>query len=179
MGGAALTHASDLDLIFLFTGDYRAESDGERPLGAVTYYNRLAQRVIGALSAPTASGPLYEIDTRLRPSGGQGPLVVSLEGFRLYQEQEAWTWEHMALCRARTIFGSLAARTAVSAVVTQVLEGARPARDIVADATSMFDLVGPDGTVHPSARSHEILLASLHAGFATVLTTDRILHLQS
>src|SRR5690606_8727029 len=91
LGGGALTHASDLDLVFVFTGDYLAESDGKKPLGAVTYYNRLAQRIIGALSVPTASGPLYEVDVRLRPSGAQGPLVVSLEGFRQYQENDAWT----------------------------------------------------------------------------------------
>ncbi|RYY26828.1 MAG: bifunctional [glutamine synthetase] adenylyltransferase/[glutamine synthetase]-adenylyl-L-tyrosine phosphorylase [Sphingomonadales bacterium] len=137
MGGAALTHASDLDLIYLFTGDYAAESDGPKPLGAVTYYNRLAQRVSGALSVPTAAGPLYEIDTRLRPSGAQGPLVVSLDGFERYQREDAWTWEHMALTRLRPIFGSAAARAAVNKVVREVLEGARPQRDIVAESAKM------------------------------------------
>ncbi|MGN6375677.1 MAG: bifunctional [glutamine synthetase] adenylyltransferase/[glutamine synthetase]-adenylyl-L-tyrosine phosphorylase [Sphingomonas sp.] len=139
LGGGALTHASDLDLIYLFTGDYAAESDGEKPLGAVLYYNRLAQRLTGALSVPTASGPLYEIDTRLRPSGNQGPLVVSLDGFARYQRESAWTWEHMALTRARPVFGSDAARAAVSAVIDGVLRGDRPARDIVADARAMRD----------------------------------------
>lgn len=137
MGGQALTHASDLDLIYLFTGDYAAESDGRRPLGAVTYYNRLAQRVTAALSVPTAAGPLYEVDTRLRPSGTQGPLSVSLEGFRRYQQEEAWTWEHMALTRARPVYGSLAARTAVGSVVAAVLEGARPQRDVGGEAGRM------------------------------------------
>lgn len=137
LGGTALTHASDLDLIFLFTGDYAAESDGKKPLGAVHYYNRLAQRIIGALSVSTASGALYEIDTRLRPSGNQGPLVVSLDGFARYQREEAWTWEHMALTRARPIFGSAAARGAVQAVIDDVLAGNRPARDIVRDAAVM------------------------------------------
>jgi len=137
MGGAALTHASDLDLIFLFTGDYQSESQGEKPLGAVTYYNRLAQRVIGALSARTAAGPLYEIDVRLRPSGAQGPLVVSLEGFRRYQEHEAWTWEHMALTRARPIFGSERARSALCNSVAAVLGGTRPKRDIAREAAAM------------------------------------------
>ena len=136
-GGGALTHASDLDLIFLFTGDHLAESDGEKPLGAVTYYNRLAQRVIAALSVATAAGALYEVDTRLRPSGGQGPLVVSLDGFAQYQREDAWTWEHMALTRARLVFGSPAARAAVQAVIDDVLNGERPARDIVADARKM------------------------------------------
>jgi glutamate-ammonia-ligase adenylyltransferase len=137
MGGAALTHASDLDLIYLFTGDYMAESDGPRPLGAVHYYNRLAQRVTGALSVQTASGPLYDIDTRLRPSGTQGPLSVSLEGFERYQRESAWTWEHMALTRARPVFGAPAARDATQAVIDAVLAGGRPPRDIIADAVKM------------------------------------------
>lgn len=137
MGGGVLTHASDLDLVYLFTGDYRAESDGEKPLSAVHYYNRLAQRVSAALSVPTPAGPLYEIDTRLRPSGAQGPMVVSVEGFERYQRESAWTWEHMALTRARPVFGSPAARAAVIAVTDAVLAGGRPDRDIVADAVAM------------------------------------------
>lgn len=137
MGGGVLTHASDLDLIYLFTGHYLAESDGEKPLGAVLYYNRLAQRVTAALSVPTAAGPLYDIDTRLRPSGTQGPLVVSTAGFAVYQRENAWTWEHMALTRARPLFGSGAARAGVAGTIADVLHGARPPRDIVADATAM------------------------------------------
>ncbi|WP_277315375.1 bifunctional [glutamine synthetase] adenylyltransferase/[glutamine synthetase]-adenylyl-L-tyrosine phosphorylase [Sphingomonas sp. AOB5] len=137
LGGQALTHASDLDLIFLFTGDHMAESDGAKPLGAVTYYNRLSQRITGALSVPTASGPLYEVDTRLRPSGAQGPLSVSLDGFRRYQEEDAWTWEHMALTRARPVFGSPEARTQVAAVIAEVLGGKRPDRDVIAEAGKM------------------------------------------
>jgi glutamate-ammonia-ligase adenylyltransferase len=137
MGGQALTHASDLDLVYLFTGDYAAESDGAKPLGAVVYYNRLAQRVTAALSVATAAGPLYEVDTRLRPSGAQGPLSVSLDGFARYQREDAWTWEHMALTRARPVFGSPAARGAVQAIVDDVLNGARPERDILGDAIRM------------------------------------------
>lgn len=137
MGGGALTHASDLDLVYLFTGDHLAESDGPKPLGAVLYYNRLAQRVSAALSVPTALGPLYEIDTRLRPSGTQGPLSVSLDGFARYQRESAWAWEHMALTRARPVFGSVVARTAVTEVIDGVLRGDRPIRDVIADATAM------------------------------------------
>lgn len=138
-GGGALTHASDLDVILLFTGDYMAESDGEKPLGAVTYYNRLAQRLVAALSVPTAAGALYEVDTRLRPSGAQGPLVVSLDGFAKYQREDAWTWEHMALTRARPVFGSAAARAAVQQVIDGVLSGDRPDRDVTAEARNMRD----------------------------------------
>jgi glutamate-ammonia-ligase adenylyltransferase len=79
LGGGALTHASDLDLVFLFTGDFLAQSDAPKPLGGTLYYNRLAQRITAALSVPTGSGPLYPIDTRLRPAGAQGPLAVSLD----------------------------------------------------------------------------------------------------
>ena len=124
-GGQALTHASDLDLIYLFTGDHLAESDGSRPLGATTYYNRLAQRVTGALSVPTAAGKLYDIDVRLRPQGAQGPLVVTVDSFERYQREEAWTWEHMALLRARPVYGSDAARSAVGRVIGDVLAGSR------------------------------------------------------
>ena len=136
-GGGALTHASDLDLVYLFTGDFAAESDGAKPLGATLYYNRLAQRITAALSVPTAAGPLYPVDTRLRPSGTQGPLVVSVESFARYQREDAWTWEHMALTRARPVFGSPAARVAVTGVIAEVLEGARPERDLPAEAATM------------------------------------------
>ncbi|MFA7602104.1 MAG: bifunctional [glutamine synthetase] adenylyltransferase/[glutamine synthetase]-adenylyl-L-tyrosine phosphorylase [Novosphingobium sp.] len=129
MGGGALTHASDLDLVYLFTGDFQAESDGRRPLAATPYYNRLCQRVTGALSVPTAEGALYEVDTRLRPSGAQGPLAVSLDSFERYQKEQAWTWEHMALCRARPLYGSAQAREALSAIIHAVLTAPRdPAR---------------------------------------------------
>ncbi|WP_342773189.1 glutamine-synthetase adenylyltransferase [Alteraurantiacibacter aquimixticola] len=110
LGGGALTHASDLDLIYLFDAEPGAESDGLRPLTTSLYFNRLATRVTAALSVPTAEGALYEVDTRLRPQGNQGPLAVSLESFAKYQQEDAWTWEHMALCRARPLFGPDAAR---------------------------------------------------------------------
>ncbi|MBD8677328.1 bifunctional [glutamine synthetase] adenylyltransferase/[glutamine synthetase]-adenylyl-L-tyrosine phosphorylase [Sphingomonas sp. CFBP 13720] len=137
LGGGALTHASDLDLIYCFTGDFAAESDGDKPLGAVLYYNRLAQRLTAALSVQTASGPLYEVDTRLRPSGAQGPLVVSLTGFERYQREDAWTWEHMALARARPIVGSAAARERAAAIIARVLAGDRPVRDVTTEAVAM------------------------------------------
>ena len=137
MGGAELTHASDLDLIYLFTGDFSAESDGAKPLGAIHYFNRLSQRVTNGLSVATAAGPLYEVDTRLRPSGNDGPLAVSLSGFARYQAEDAWTWEHMALTRARPIYGSAAARAATQKIVDNVLRRPRDAAKLVADAAKM------------------------------------------
>lgn len=137
LGGGMLTHASDLDVVFLFTGDFAAESDGRRPLGATLYFNRLAQRVIAALSVPTAAGALYEIDTRLRPSGAQGPIAVSLDSFARYQREDAWTWEHMALARARVLFGEPDDRAALERIVRQVLETPREADKLRADVLAM------------------------------------------
>ena len=136
-GGGVMTHASDLDLIYLFTGDFLAESEGKRPLGATTYFQRLAQRVGGAMSVPTAAGPLYEVDTRLRPSGNQGLLAASVDSFARYEAESAWTWEHMALTRARPVFGSAAARGAVQAIIDKTLRGPRDAAKLTADAVKM------------------------------------------
>jgi glutamate-ammonia-ligase adenylyltransferase len=142
LGGAALTHASDLDLVYLFTGHFLAESDGPRPLGATHYFNRLAARVSAALSVPTASGPLYEIDTRLRPSGAQGLLAVSVESFAEYQRSGAWTWEHMALARARPVFGSIEARAIVAGIVDETLRRPRDPATLIADAVKMRGDIG-------------------------------------
>lgn len=136
-GGGALTHASDLDLVYLFTGDFATESDGRRPLGASLYFNRLASRISAALSVPTAEGALYEVDTRLRPSGTQGPLAASLESFARYQHEQAWTWEHMALCRARPVYGTPAARAALAAIVGEVLLIPRDRAKLRADVLEM------------------------------------------
>ncbi|MGJ8606219.1 MAG: bifunctional [glutamate--ammonia ligase]-adenylyl-L-tyrosine phosphorylase/[glutamate--ammonia-ligase] adenylyltransferase [Marivita sp.] len=125
LGGGALTHASDLDIIYLFTGDFLAQSDGPRPLGATLYFNRLASRVSAALSVPTAQGALYEVDTRLRPQGNQGPLAVSIEAFAKYQKTSAWTWEHMALTRARVLVGSDQARAELDPIISDVLRAKR------------------------------------------------------
>ncbi|PNU03854.1 bifunctional [glutamine synthetase] adenylyltransferase/[glutamine synthetase]-adenylyl-L-tyrosine phosphorylase [Novosphingobium guangzhouense] len=137
MGGGVLTHASDLDLVYLFSGDFRRESDGRRPLGATHYYNRLSQRAISALSVATAQGALFEVDTRLRPSGEQGPPAASLESFETYQREQAWTWEHMALCRARPLYGSGAGRDALAGIVHAVLTAPRDVAKLRADVLEM------------------------------------------
>ena len=137
LGGGALTHASDLDLVYLFTGDHLAESDGRRPLGASLYFNRLAARISAALSAPTASGALYEVDTRLRPSGAQGMLATSVDSFARYQRESAWTWEHMALTRARPVFGSSGGRAMVARIIAETLDRPRDPAALLADAVKM------------------------------------------
>ena len=106
LGSRELTAGSDVDLILLY--DHKAnaeESDGPKPLAPSHYFTRLTQRLIAAVSAPTAEGVLYELDLRLRPSGNKGPVATHIESFCKYQRQEAWTWEHMALTRARIVAG--------------------------------------------------------------------------
>ena len=137
LGGGMLTHASDLDVIYLFTGDFGGESDGRRPLGVTHYFNRLAQRVTAALSVPTAEGALYEVDTRLRPQGAQGPLAVSFDSFARYQREDAWTWEHMALARARPLTGSHAAQAALQGIIADVLQRPRDPDILKADVLRM------------------------------------------
>ncbi|KPL69208.1 glutamate-ammonia-ligase adenylyltransferase [Erythrobacter sp. SG61-1L] len=142
LGGGALTHASDLDLIYLFssgdgTDESGLQSDGERPLGVTLYFNRLAQRVTAALSVATAEGPLYEVDTRLRPQGNQGPLSVSLDSFERYQKEDAWTWEHMALNRARVLAGPPQARARLEAILAEVLHRPRDPEKLRADVLKM------------------------------------------
>ncbi len=136
-GGHSLTHASDLDIIYLHAAEQGATSDGRRPLGPNDYFNRLASRVTAALSVPTAAGPLYDVDTRLRPGGSKGMLVVSLDAFEQYQRNEAWTWEHMALCRARPVYGSMEVRERVSAMIDAILRLPRDPAKVVADAAKM------------------------------------------
>ena len=137
LGGCALTHASDLDLIYLHTATPDTRSNGRRPLGPNDYFNRLANRVTAALSVPTAAGPLYDVDLRLRPEGSKGMLVVSIEAFEQYQRKQAWTWEHMALCRARPVYGSEQARKRVGAIIDDVLRMPRDRAKVAADAVKM------------------------------------------
>jgi [glutamine synthetase] adenylyltransferase / [glutamine synthetase]-adenylyl-L-tyrosine phosphorylase len=148
LGGQALTHASDLDLVLLFTGESSAESDGRRPLGGTLYFNRLAQRVVGALSVQTGTGALYEVDTRLRPSGTQGMLCVSLDSFAKYQREEAWAWEHMALTRARVVYGPA---DAVEGIIADILALPRDAavlrKDIIAMRADMAEHKQPKGAL--------------------------------
>ena len=137
LGGCSLTHASDLDLIYLHAEAQGGTSDGVKPLGPNNYFNRLASRVTAALSVPTAAGRLYDIDTRLRPEGAKGMLVVSLDAFERYQRNEAWTWEHMALCRARPVFGAKSTQELAAAMIDGILRMPRDPAKVAADAARM------------------------------------------
>nr|WP_244273917.1 bifunctional [glutamine synthetase] adenylyltransferase/[glutamine synthetase]-adenylyl-L-tyrosine phosphorylase [Stappia indica] len=139
LGGREMTAASDLDLILLYDHpEDEAETDGKRPLAASQYFIRLTQRLVAALSAPTAEGRLYEVDFRLRPSGNAGPLATRLTAFEAYQVKEAWTWEHMALTRARVIARSSDAFTKrIDANIRETLARPRDADKIAAEVASM------------------------------------------
>ena len=125
VGGLELGHGSDLDLVFIHDGDPQAETDGPKSIDGAQFFTRLGQRIIHLLTAQTNSGQLYEVDMRLRPSGASGLLVSSLGAFARYQENEAWTWEHQALVRARVLVGSQDVGEAFEKVRAQVLGKAR------------------------------------------------------
>ncbi|MCR8933470.1 MULTISPECIES: bifunctional [glutamate--ammonia ligase]-adenylyl-L-tyrosine phosphorylase/[glutamate--ammonia-ligase] adenylyltransferase [unclassified Pseudomonas] len=125
VGGLELGHGSDLDLVFIHDGDPQAETDGPKSIDGAQFFTRLGQRIIHLLTAQTNSGQLYEVDMRLRPSGAAGLLVSSLGAFARYQENEAWTWEHQALVRARVLVGSQDVGQAFEKVRAQVLGKAR------------------------------------------------------
>jgi glutamate-ammonia-ligase adenylyltransferase len=138
LGSGEMTVSSDLDLIFIYDCDEAIDaSDGAKPLAPSHYFARLSQRLINALTAPTGEGRLYEIDMRLRPSGQSGPIATSLSGFRRYQEKEAWTWEHMALTRARVISGSPALAGRIEAALKKVLTKKRDPDRLVAEVADM------------------------------------------
>ena len=141
LGSRELTIGSDLDLIFVFDADEEARSDGERPLPAATYYARLGQRLIRALTAPTAEGPLYEIDTRLRPSGNVGPVACSLGNFERYQLEAAQTWEHQALTRARVVAGDAALGPRVEAIVRTALLKTRDPGALAREVAAMRERI--------------------------------------
>lgn len=138
MASGEMTATSDLDFILLFRVPEHVEhSTGEKPLAPSHYYTRLTQRLLAALSAPTAAGVLYEADMRLRPSGNKGPLATPLSGFRSYQIRDAWTWEHLALSRARVIFADSGFDADIHAVIAEVLTAPRDRAKTIAEVMSM------------------------------------------
>src|SRR5690606_16255155 len=121
--------------------DAMQESDGERPLAASQYFTRLTQRLVAALTAPTSEGMLYEVDMRLRPSGNAGPLATSLGGFVEYHLGSAWTWEHMALSRARVVAADESLKSRIEAGIADVLVRPREAGKTIDDVLKMRALM--------------------------------------
>ena len=137
LGAGRLNAGSDLDLILIYDPGDAEISLGARPLAPRPYAARLTQALVTALSAPTAEGRLYEVDMRLRPSGRKGPVATSLAAFQTYQDTEAWTWEHLALTRARVIAGADDLATKVEALRLNVLGEKGQGRGVRSDVAAM------------------------------------------
>ncbi|MFO1187671.1 MAG: DUF294 nucleotidyltransferase-like domain-containing protein [Alphaproteobacteria bacterium] len=138
LGGREMTASSDLDLVFVYDFDAaRDTSKGAQPLHATQYFARLMQRLISLLTVPTAEGRLYDVDMRLRPSGRAGPVAVTLERLKTYHEGQAWTYEHMALTRARVIAGAPPLRVRVEETIHALLTAPRNHSVLSADALDM------------------------------------------
>jgi [glutamine synthetase] adenylyltransferase / [glutamine synthetase]-adenylyl-L-tyrosine phosphorylase len=145
LGSRELTADSDLDLVVLYDFDEeRRESSGPRRLDAVVYHTRLTQRLVSALTAPTRRGRLYDVDLRLRPQGGKGPLASQFKGFIAYERTEAELWEHMALTRARVIVGEQAFAGKVADAIADVVTCRRDPARVSAEVHSMRELIAKE-----------------------------------
>ena len=142
LGSREMSARSDLDLIFVYDIPPGLDaSDGPQPLAPIQYYTRLSAKIVTALTALTNEGALYEVDMRLRPSGRSGPLANSLEGFEAYHAQSAWTWEHLALTRARVIHGPAALRAHLAETIKRTLCRPRDADGLWRDVADMRDRI--------------------------------------
>jgi glutamate-ammonia-ligase adenylyltransferase len=138
LGGREMTASSDLDLILVYDFDpENPESDGERRLHGGQYFARLTQRLVSAMTAQTNYGKLYDVDMRLRPSGRSGPVATSVAAFESYQRDEAWTWEHLALTRARVVSAPPELAQRINAAIRSVLCAERDAALIAGDVAEM------------------------------------------
>jgi glutamate-ammonia-ligase adenylyltransferase len=138
LGSREMTASSDLDLILIYDFDHEyPDSDGAKSLHGSQYFARFTQRLISAFTTRTNYGVLYEVDMRLRPSGRAGPVASRLDSFADYQDHEAWTWEHMALTRARVISASPEFRERIEAIIREVLTRPRDRRIIASDVAEM------------------------------------------
>ena len=137
LGGWELGYSSDLDLIFLHDCPMDVMTDGEREIDGRQFYLRLSQRIMHLFSTRTSSGILYEVDARLRPSGAAGMLVTSTDAFDDYQRNEAWTWEHQALVRARVVYGDPQLTSQFDAIRRDIMTLVRDGKTLQTDVREM------------------------------------------
>lgn len=137
LGACAMTASSDVDLMFIYEAAPDARAGGAAALDAVTYFGRLVRRYVSAVTTPTEEGALYAVDMQLRPSGSKGPAAVSFSAFRNYYEEEAWTWELMALTKARFIAGDKSLGEKISTQIREIVSRPRDKRKIAADVDEM------------------------------------------
>ncbi len=185
LGAGRLHAASDLDLIVIYDGQGQDLSDGARSLATRPYYARLTQALVTAISAPMSEGRLYEVDMRLRPSGGQGPVATAYSGFETYQMEQAWTWEHLALTRACVVAGDASLGGDVEAVRGRVLAAKSTGETVLQDIADMrrriADAKSPDGPFDAKighGRLQDVELAgqtlALRAGDVSRETVDQV-----
>jgi glutamate-ammonia-ligase adenylyltransferase len=192
LGGIELNYGSDLDLVFLH--DSRGESQytvgGAREIDNATFFGRLVQRIIHFISTRTAAGELYEVDMRLRPSGRSGLLVSSMEAFAEYERNQAWTWEHQALVRARVVAGSARLAEEFDQIRREVLGRKRDAaalrrdvremrermrQELSAGKAGLFDLKqDPGGIADIEFMVQYMILAHAHQYPALLIYSDNI-----
>ena len=139
LGAGQINAQSDLDIILIYDPQGVEMSEGRKPLATRTYYARLTQALITALSAPMSQGRLYEVDMRLRPSGNKGPVATSWSSFTQYQQTEAWTWEHLALTRARAVAGDPGLRQQFEDYRQSLLSQPRDAAAVLREVDEMRD----------------------------------------
>lgn len=137
LGAGRLNAGSDLDLIVIYDAAGVEQSEGAKPLATRPYFARLTQAMVTAVTAQMPEGRLYEVDMRLRPSGRQGPVATSIDSFRAYQMDEAWTWEHLALTRARVLAGGADLAADVEGVRRAVLAAKGPGAKVISDVAEM------------------------------------------
>jgi [glutamine synthetase] adenylyltransferase / [glutamine synthetase]-adenylyl-L-tyrosine phosphorylase len=137
LGAERLNAGSDLDLIVIYDAPDAESSTGRKPLAVRPYFARFTQALVTALTAPMSEGRLYEVDMRLRPSGRQGPVATSLASFSAYQRDEAWTWEHLALTRARPLAGAEDLRAEVESLRREILLEKGKGDSVLADIADM------------------------------------------
>ncbi|MDE2166726.1 MAG: bifunctional [glutamine synthetase] adenylyltransferase/[glutamine synthetase]-adenylyl-L-tyrosine phosphorylase [Alphaproteobacteria bacterium] len=184
LGSREMTFASDLDLILVYDAPTDAESTGgTQALAASTYYARLSQRFINALTAATAEGRLYDVDMRLRPSGTAGPVASSFEAFHRYHRELAWTWEQMALTRARPVAGNPALCERVMAEIRSVLSRPRDAETLARDVVTMRMRIAdahrhpiPFDVKHRNGGMVDIEFIAQYLQLRDASRADRILH---
>jgi len=163
LGGWELGYSSDLDLVFLHDCPMDAMTDGEREIDGRQFYLRLAQRIMHLFSTRTSSGILYEVDARLRPSGAAGMLVTTAEAFADYQQNEAWTWEHQALVRARVVYGDPQLQQQFDAIRRQIMTTARDGAVLQTDVREMREKM----RAHLGSKQHDRFDIKTDAGGIT------------
>ncbi len=156
MASREMTVTSDLDFILLYDPGGAEESNGVKPLAASHYFARLTQRLVAALTAPTAEGVLYSADMRLRPSGNAGPLATTVAGFAAYQGAQAWTWEHLALTRARVVCADDDLAVEIDAAIAAALAAPRDRQKTISDVVEMRALMARE---RPPRHAFDLKLA--------------------